>query len=101
MSKFDKVMQLIKDEDVQYVDFRFSDVRGKIHHITYDVGMVDADMLEDGIMFDGSSISGWKAINESDMVMMPDPDSVIIDPFFQQTTLGIMCDVLELSLIHI
>ncbi|MBN8649034.1 MAG: type I glutamate--ammonia ligase [Caulobacterales bacterium] len=95
MSKFDKVMQLIKDEDVQYVDFRFSDVRGKIHHITYDVGMVDADMLEDGIMFDGSSISGWKAINESDMVMMPDPDSVIIDPFFQQTTLGIMCDVLE------
>ncbi len=95
MSKFDKVMQLIKDEDVQYVDFRFTDSRGKLQHVTFDVGMIDIDTLEEGIMFDGSSIAGWKAINESDMVMMPDPDSVTIDPFYQQTTLAIVCDILE------
>ena len=95
MSKFDAVMQKIQEEEVQYVDFRFTDIRGKMQHVTFDVGMVDIDALEEGIMFDGSSIAGWKAINESDMVMMPDPDSVTIDPFYQQTTLAIVCDILE------
>jgi len=95
MSKFEKLFQLIKDEEVQYVDFRFTDTRGKVHHITYDVSIVDEDLLEDGVMFDGSSIAGWKAINESDMVMMPDPETIHIDPFFQQTTLAITCDILE------
>lgn len=95
MSKFEKVFQLIKDEEVQYVDFRFTDNRGKLQHVTFDVGVVDEDLLEEGIMFDGSSIVGWKAINESDMVLAPDPDSVTIDPFYQQTTLAIVCDVLE------
>lgn len=74
MSKFDKIFQLIKDEEVQYVDFRFTDNLGKLQHVTFDVAMVDEDLLEEGIMFDGSSIVGWKAINESDMVLAPDPD---------------------------
>ncbi len=95
MSKADKILKMIKDEEVQYVDFRFTDPRGKLQHVTFDVDMVDADLFEDGVMFDGSSIAGWKAINESDMVMMPDVDSVIIDPFYQQTTLAIVCDILE------
>ena len=73
----------------------FTDNRGKLQHVTFDVGVVDEDLLEEGIMFDGSSIVGWKAINESDMVLAPDPDSVTIDPFYQQTTLAIVCDVLE------
>jgi glutamine synthetase len=95
MSKADKILKMIKDEEIQYVDFRFTDPRGKLQHVTFDVDMVDADLFEDGVMFDGSSIAGWKAINESDMVMMPDLDSVIIDPFYQQTTLAIVCDILE------
>jgi glutamine synthetase len=95
MSKADKILKMIKDEEVQYVDFRFTDPRGKLQHVTFDVDMVDAELFEDGVMFDGSSIAGWKAINESDMVMMPDLDSVIIDPFYQQTTLAIVCDILE------
>jgi glutamine synthetase len=95
MSKVEKILKMIKDEEVQYVDFRFTDPRGKLQHVTFDVDMVDEELFEDGVMFDGSSISGWKAINESDMVMMPDPDSVIIDPFYQQTTLAIVCDILN------
>jgi len=66
------LLKMIKDEEVQFVDLRFTDLRGKMHHLTYDVGMIDEDFFRDGAMFDGSSIAGWKAINESDMVMMPD-----------------------------
>jgi glutamine synthetase len=95
MSKFAAIMKLIADEDVEYVDFRFTDIRGKMQHVTFDVGMVDEEVLEEGIMFDGSSIAGWKAINESDMVMMPDPENAKIDPFFERTTLAIFCDILE------
>jgi glutamine synthetase len=80
---------------VQYVDLRFTDMRGKLQHVTFDLSMVDKDLFVDGTMFDGSSIAGWKAINESDMLLMPDPSSARIDPFFQQTTLAIMCDVLN------
>ncbi|MBI1338643.1 type I glutamate--ammonia ligase [bacterium] len=86
---------MIKDKDVQYVDLRFTDMRGKMQHVTFDPSMIDADIFVDGTMFDGSSIAGWKAINESDMVLMPDPDGAHIDPFFQQTTLALFCDVLE------
>ena len=77
------------------VDLRFTDTRGKLQHVTFDKSMVDEDFFEDGQMFDGSSIAGWKAINESDMTLMPDVDTAIIDPFFQQTTLAIMCDILD------
>ena len=89
------ILKRIKDENIKYVDFRFTDMRGKLQHVTFDQTMVDADIFEEGTMFDGSSIAGWKAINESDMVLMPDPDSAYMDPFFSASTLAINCDVLE------
>jgi glutamine synthetase len=93
----EKILKLIEEEDVEFVDLRFTDPRGKLQHVTFDKSMVDEDFFEDGSMFDGSSIAGWKAINESDMTLMPDPDTAVIDPFYQQTTLAIMCDILEPS----
>ncbi len=95
MSAANKILQEIKDKDVQYVDLRFTDTRGRVHHVTFDIGMVDEDFLEEGTMFDGSSIAGWKAINESDMLLKPDLSSAYIDPFYQQTTLFLFCDVLN------
>ena len=89
------VLKTIKEEDIKYVDFRFTDPRGKWQHVTFDVSMVDEDMFADGTMFDGSSIAGWKAINESDMVLMPDPSTAQLDPFFAAPTLSVVCDVLE------
>ena len=77
----DKVLKLIKEKNITYVDFRFADVRGVQQHITYPAASIDESTFEDGKMFDGSSISGWKGINESDMVLMPDPDTAIVDPF--------------------
>lgn len=95
MSAAQKILQDIKDKDVQYVDLRFTDTRGRVHHVTFDIGMVDEDFLEEGTMFDGSSISGWKTINESDMLLKPDLATAFIDPFYQQTTLFLFCDVLS------
>jgi glutamine synthetase len=89
------VLKLIKEQDVKYVDFRFTDPRGKWQHVTFDIGMIDEEIFAEGTMFDGSSIAGWKAINESDMLLMPDPATATIDPFFAQSTLSIVCDVLE------
>ena len=74
------VLKAIKDNDVKYVDFRFTDPRGKWQHVTFDVSIVDEDMFADGVMFDGSSIAGWKAINESDMTLMPDPTTAQYRP---------------------
>ena len=91
----DKIMKMMKDHDVEFVDLRFTDPRGKLQNVTFDKGMVDADFFTDGQMFDGSSIAGWKAINESDMTLMPDTKTAIIDPFFQQPTLAVMCDILD------
>jgi glutamine synthetase len=93
----DKIMKMMKDKEVEFVDLRFTDPRGKMQHVTFDPSMADEDFFKEGTMFDGSSISGWKAINESDMILLPDPDTAIIDPFFQQTTLALFCDVLEPS----
>jgi glutamine synthetase len=93
----DKILKKIKDEDIQYVDLRFTDPRGKMQHVTFDRSMVDDDFFEDGVMFDGSSIEGWKAIHESDMTLKPDPDLAHVDPFFQQSTLSVFCDVLDPS----
>lgn len=95
MSAAQKILQDIKDKNVQYVDLRFTDTRGRVHHVTFDIGMVDEDFLEEGTMFDGSSISGWKTINESDMLLKPDLATAFIDPFYQQTTLFLFCDVLS------
>lgn len=91
------ILKLISDNDVKFVDLRFTDPKGKLHHVTMDVGMVDEEMFADGVMFDGSSIGGWKAINESDMVLMPDPTSAHMDPFFAASTLVLLCDILEPS----
>ncbi|WMT90602.1 type I glutamate--ammonia ligase [Pelagibacterium sp. H642] len=95
MSSANDLMKKIKDEGIKYVDLRFTDMRGKLQHVTMDASVVDADMFEEGVMFDGSSIAGWKAINESDMVLMPDNDSAYVDPFFSAPTLCVNCDILE------
>ena len=95
MSTPKNVMKMIKDSDVKFVDFRFTDPRGKWQHVTFDVSMIEEDTFAEGQMFDGSSIAGWKAIHESDMCLMPDPASACIDPFFAETTLVLVCDVLE------
>lgn len=92
-----KVLDLIKEHDIQFVDFRFTDPRGKWQHTAYYAKGVDAALLEDGIMFDGSSIAGWKAINESDMLLKPDLESAFVDPFAAQPTVVVFCDVLEPS----
>jgi len=89
------VLQIIKDNDVKYVDFRFTDPRGKWQHVTFDITMIEEETFTEGVMFDGSSIAGWKAINESDMNLMPDPETAAMDPFFAAPTLSIVCNVLE------
>ena len=94
MSK-DKVLQLIKDNEAKWVDLRFCDTRGKEQHVSIPAASIDDDFFENGKMFDGSSIAGWKGINESDMVLMPDSDSAVLDPFFDDTTINIRCDILE------
>ncbi len=94
MSKAD-VLKTIKDEDVEYVDIRFTDPRGKLQHVTVLADQVDEDFLEDGFMFDGSSIAGWKSIDESDMKLMPDTESAYLDPFYAEKTLCLHCSILE------
>ena len=83
------ILKLIKDEDIKFVDFRFTDPRGKMQHVTFDETLIDEDAFADGMMFDGSSIAGWKAINESDMTLMPDPATAHLDPFYGQSTLAL------------
>src|SRR6202000_1169665 len=89
------ILKLIKAKEIKFVDLRFTDPRGKWQHVTFDLSMVDDDFLTHGTMFDGSSIAGWKAINESDMTLVPDLDTAVVAPFFAQTTLVIVCDVVE------
>ena len=95
MTTANDILKQIKDNDVKFVDLRFTDPRGKLQHVTMDQSIVDEDMFSEGSMFDGSSISGWKAINESDMVLMPDPETVHMDPFFAQSTMVVFCDILD------
>ncbi len=90
-----EVLKAIKDNDIKYVDLRFTDIRGKWQHVTFDQSIIDEEVFSDGVMFDGSSIAGWKAINESDMTLMPDPTTAVMDPFFAAPTLSVVCDVLE------
>ena len=89
------VLKLIKDEEIDYVDIRFTDPKGKLQHVTVDSDLVDEDFLEEGFMFDGSSIAGWKSIDQSDMKLMPDASSAYVDPFYAEKTLCIHCDVVE------
>src|SRR5580698_7971329 len=89
------IQALIKSKEIKFVDLRFTDPRGKWQHVTFDLLLVDEDFLTNGTMFDGSSIAGWKAINESDMTLVPDCETAVIDPFFAQNTLILTCDVVE------
>ena len=89
------VLKMIKEHEVRYVDLRFCDTKGKEQHVTIPASTVDEDMFEDGKMFDGSSIAGWKHINESDMILMPDSSTAVLDPFFDDVTLVIRCDIIE------
>ncbi|UWQ51303.1 type I glutamate--ammonia ligase [Leisingera caerulea] len=91
----DAVLKTLKDEDVAYVDIRFTDVRGKLQHVTVDVDLVDEDFLEEGFMFDGSSIAGWKSIENSDMKLVADTESAYIDPFYAEKTLCLHCSIVE------
>ncbi|TWB42563.1 type I glutamate--ammonia ligase [Nitrospirillum pindoramense] len=97
MSDIAKFFDLVKEHDVKYVDFRFTDPRGKLQHTAQHISTVNEEMFTDGVMFDGSSIAGWKAINESDMILMPDPATAVLDPFAAQPLLTVFCDVLEPS----
>jgi len=89
------ILKKIKDEEIEFVDLRFSDTLGKEQHLTLPTSQVDEDMLAEGKMFDGSSIVGWKGISESDMVLMPDTEAAFVDPFSEYSTLNLRCDVLE------
>ena len=92
-----QVLAMIKEKDVKFVDFRFTDPRGKWQHTARMASATDEGTFVDGVMFDGSSIAGWKAINESDMILMPDTSTAVLDPFTAQTTLIVNCDVVEPS----
>lgn len=91
------VMNLIKENDAKFVDLRFTDTMGKEQHISIPASCIDEDFFTDGKMFDGSSISGWKGINESDMILMPDPETAKLDPFYADPTIMIRCDIIEPS----
>ncbi len=90
-----KILDRIKSENIEFVDLRFCDTLGKEQHVSMPVGVVDEELFTEGKMFDGSSIAGWKGINESDMILMPDLATAVIDPFAEHETLIIRCDVLE------
>ncbi|MGB4467440.1 MAG: glutamate--ammonia ligase [Azovibrio sp.] len=95
MATVQDVLKMMKENDVKFVDFRFTDTRGKEQHVGVPAHAVDAEKFEDGHAFDGSSIAGWKGIQASDMLLMPDPGTAFIDPFFDETTLVISCDVVD------
>lgn len=89
------VLNTIKEKEVKFIDFRFTDSKGKEQHVTVPAHEISEQTFEDGKMFDGSSIAGWKGINESDMILMPDAESAVLDPFFEDLTLNLRCDVVE------
>ncbi len=89
------VLGMIKDNDVKFVDFRFTDTKGKEQHVSVPASTLDEDVFEEGKMFDGSSIAGWKGINESDMILMPDSTTAVMDPFSDESQVILRCDVLE------
>ena len=96
-SEATKVLDMIKEHSVEYVDLRFTDPRGKWQHTAQHISTVDMDALTEGFMFDGSSIAGWKAINESDMILQPDCATAVLDPFAAKPSLILFCDIIEPS----
>ncbi|MAG06044.1 MAG: glutamine synthetase, partial [Sphingomonadaceae bacterium] len=97
MASASDVLKQIKDEGIEWVDLRFTDPKGKWQHLTMVAGVLGEDELEDGLMFDGSSIAGWKVINESDMILKPDLERVYIDPFSAEPMMILFCDIVEPS----
>jgi glutamine synthetase len=95
MADVQEVLDMLKEHEVKFVDFRFTDARGKWHHLAHHSRQIDQALLSDGVMFDGSSIAGWKAINESDMILLPDLGTALLDPFAAQASLILFCDVYE------
>ena len=93
--KPEDVLKLLKDDEINFVDLRFTDPRGKWQHLTMDSGFIEEESFSDGIMFDGSSIAGWKAINDSDMSLVPDPTTAVMDPFAAQPAMILFCDIME------
>ncbi|MDO4725282.1 MAG: glutamine synthetase beta-grasp domain-containing protein, partial [Comamonadaceae bacterium] len=91
----DDVMAMVEDNEIKFVDLRFTDTRGKEQHVTVPVSHFDEDKFHSGHAFDGSSMPGWKGVEASDMLLMPDPDTANIDPFFQEPTLFLTCDVVD------
>ena len=91
----EKTLNLIKESEARWVDLRFTDTKGKEQHVSMPIGEIDEDFFVDGKMFDGSSIAGWKGINESDMILMPDDSTAIIDPFTDEATIIIRCNIVE------
>ena len=91
----EKALELIKESEAKFIDLRFTDTKGKEQHVSIPTHQIDDDFFEEGKMFDGSSIAGWKGINESDMVLMPDPTTVVIDPFAEETQINIRFDIVE------
>jgi len=91
------VLKMVKENEVKFVDFRFTDTKGKEQHVSVPVSHFDMDKFETGHAFDGSSIAGWKGIEASDMLLMPDPNTASLDPFMEETTMFLQCDVIEPS----
>ena len=89
------VLNMIRENEVKFVDFRFTDTQGKEQHVSVPANTIDEGELEDGKMFDGSSIAGWKGINASDMILMPDTESAVLDPFCEEVTMNVRCDIIE------
>ena len=95
MATAEDILKKIQDENIQLIDLKFIDLPGIWQHLTVHVSQIDADSFTDGVAFDGSSIRGWKAINESDMMMVPDPNTAWIDPFYAEPTLSMICTIKE------
>ena len=91
----ENVEKLIQTHKIEFVDLRFTDMRGVQHHVTFPESIVDESLFEDGRMFDGSSIGGWKGVHDSDMVLLPDPSTAFVDPFTADPTLVLTCDILD------
>src|SRR5450830_1463934 len=92
-----EVLKMVQENEVKFVDFRFADTRGKEQHVTVPVSAFDEDKFESGHAFDGSSIAGWKGIEASDMLLIPDPSTAYVDPFYEEATVVLTCDVIEPS----
>src|SRR5210317_1497883 len=93
----ENTLKLIADSEARWVDLRFTDPRGKEQHVTFPAHAVDSEFFVEGAMFDGSSIAGWKSINESDMILMPDDSTAVVDPFTEEVTINVRCDIVEPS----